>query len=91
MIRVHPGRILAREMAARKLTANALALKLRVPGNRISEIVAERRGISPETALRLGRYFGTGAELCSRLQTDFDLSQAERQLGKTIRREVEAA
>ena len=91
MIRVHPGRILAREMAARKLTANALALKLRVPGNRISEIVAERRGISPETALRLGRYFGTGAELWSRLQTDFDLSQAERQLGKTIRREVEAA
>ena len=91
MIRVHPGRILAREMEARKLTANALALKLRVPGNRISEIVAERRGISPETALRLGRYFGTGAELWSRLQTDFDLSQAERQLGKTIRREVEAA
>ncbi len=91
MIRAHPGRILAREMEARKLTANALALKLRVPGNRISEIVAQRRGISPETALRLGRYFGTGAELWSRLQTDFDLSQAERQLGKTIRREVEAA
>ncbi len=91
MIRVHPGRILAREMEARKLTANALALKLRVPGNRISEIIAERRGISPETALRLGRYFGTGAELWSRLQADFDLSQTERQLGKTIRREVEAA
>ena len=91
MIRVHPGRILAREMEARKLTANALALKLRVPGNRISEIVAERRGISPETALRLGRYFGTGAELWSRLQADFDLSQTERQLGKAIRREVEAA
>ena len=91
MIRVHPGRILAREMEARKLTANALALKLRVPGNRISEILAGRRAISPETALRLGRYFGTGAELWSRLQADFDLSQTERQLGKTIRREVEAA
>ena len=91
MIRVHPGRILAREMEARKLTANALALKLRVPGNRISEIIAGRRGISPETALRLGRYFGTGAELWSRLQADFDLSQTERQLGKAIRREVEAA
>lgn len=91
MIRVHPGRILAREMEARKLTAHALALKLRVPANRISEIVAGRRGISPETALRLGRYFGTGAELWSRLQADFDLQEAEKTLGKTIRREVEAA
>jgi addiction module HigA family antidote len=91
MLRVHPGRILAREMAARKLTANSLALKLRVPSNRISEIVAERRGISPETALRLGRYFRTGPELWSRLQADYDLSEAERRLGKAIRREVEAA
>lgn len=91
MIRVHPGRLLAREMEARKLTAHALALKLRVPANRISEIVAGRRGISPETALRLGRYLGTGAELWSRLQADFDLQEAEKALGKTIRREVEAA
>jgi addiction module HigA family antidote len=71
--------------------SNALALKLRVPGNRVSEIIAGRRSISPETALRLGRYFGTGAELWMRLQADFDLSQAERRLGRTIRREVEAA
>lgn len=91
MIRVHPGRILAREMAARKLTANALALKLRVPSNRISEIVAGRRGISAETALRLGRYLGTGAALWSRLQADYDLSETERRLGNSIRREVEAA
>lgn len=91
MIRAHPGRILAREMEARGLTAHALALKLRVPANRISEIVAGRRGISPETALRLGRYFGTGAELWMRLQADFDLQEAEKALGKTIRREVEAA
>ncbi|HYJ59349.1 MAG TPA: HigA family addiction module antitoxin [Methyloceanibacter sp.] len=91
MIRVHPGRILAREMEARNLTANALALKLRVPANRISEIIAGRRGISPETALRLGRYFGTGAELWIRLQADFDLSQAEQQFGDAIRREIAAA
>jgi antitoxin HigA-1 len=91
MIRVHPGRILAREMEARNLTANALALKLRVPPNRISEIVAGRRGISPETALRLGHYFGTGAGLWSRLQADFDLSQAERKFGDAIRRDVAAA
>jgi addiction module HigA family antidote len=91
MIRVHPGRILAREMAARSLTANALALKLRVPANRISEIVAGRRGISPETALRLGRYFRNGASFWGRLQADYDLSEAERRLGNSIRREVEAA
>jgi addiction module HigA family antidote len=91
MLRVHPGRILAREMRARKLTANALALKLRVPANRISEIVGGRRGISPETALRLGRCFGTGAELWTRLQADYDLAQAELAYGKAVRREVEAA
>jgi len=50
-----------------------------------------RRGISPETALRLGRYFGTGAELWIRLQADFDLSQAEQQFGDAIRREIAAA
>jgi addiction module HigA family antidote len=91
MIRVHPGRVLARELEARKLTANALALKLRVPANRISEIVAGRRSISPETALRLGRCFRTGGELWLRLQADFDLSQAEQRHGNAIRREVRAA
>lgn len=91
MIRVHPGRILVREMAARNLTAGALALKLRVPANRISEVAAGRRGISPETALRLGRFFGTGAALWIRLQADYDLSKAEQELGAIIRREVEAA
>ncbi len=91
MIRVHPGRILVREMEARNLSANALALKLRVPANRISEIVAGNRSISPETALRIGRYFGTGAELWNRLQADYDLAQVEQKLGKVIRKEVEAA
>lgn len=91
MIRVRPGRILVREMEARRLSANALALKLRVPANRISEVVAGNRGISAETALRLGRYFGTGPELWNRLQADYDLAQAERKLGKIIRKEVEAA
>ncbi|HEY1612304.1 MAG TPA: HigA family addiction module antitoxin [Rhizomicrobium sp.] len=88
---VHPGELLALEMKARGLSALALSLKLRVPANRISEIVRARRGITAETALRLGRYLGTGAELWMRLQSDFDLATAERDLGKTIIREVEAA
>ena len=90
MIRIHPGRILVRELHARGLSANALALKLRVPANRISEIVNGKRGISAETALRLGRYLGTGPELWVRLQADYDLAETERRIGKTVRREVEA-
>lgn len=89
MVPVHPGRILAREITARKLSANALALRLRVPANRISEIVGGWRAISAETPLRLGRYLGTGAELWSRLQADYDLALAERELGEAVRREVE--
>ena len=91
MAPIHPGRILAREMKARNLSSHALSLKLRVPANQISEIVSGKRGITPETALRLGRFFGTGAELWSRLQANYDLSKAERELGATVKREVEEA
>jgi addiction module HigA family antidote len=79
------------ELEARGLSAQALALKLRVPANRISEIVNGRRGITAETALRLGRYFGTGADLWIRLQASYNLAMAENEHGKTIRREVQVA
>jgi addiction module HigA family antidote len=82
---------LAEEMAARGLSANALALKLRVPANRITEIVNGERGVSAETALRLGRYFGTGARFWVNLQARYELALAERELGARIEREVEAA
>jgi antitoxin HigA-1 len=88
---VHPGAVLAIEMEARDLSALALALKLRVPANRISEIVSGRRSITPETALRLGHYFKTGPEIWSRLQVSYDLAMAEREHGAAIRREVEVA
>ena len=88
---VHPGETLAEEMATRKLTANALSLKLRVPANRLTDIVRGKRAISAETALRLGRYFGTGASFWMNLQARYDLAVAERDLGPTIKREVEAA
>ena len=91
MIRVHPGKILSDEMRARALSTNALALKLHVSARRITEIVNGRRSISPETAIRLGHYFGTGAGLWIRLQADYDLAQAEKELGAAIRREVAAA
>ncbi len=88
---VHPGLTLAEELEVRDLSANALALKLRVPANRLTEIIRGQRGISAETALRLGRYFGTGAALWMNLQSNYDLALAEKLLGERISREVEAA
>ena len=73
------------------MSAHALALKLRVPANRITEIIQARRGISAETALRLGRFFGTGPAFWVNLQSQYDLAVAQRDLGDVIAREVEAA
>lgn len=88
---IHPGETLREEIVARKLSANALALKLRIPANRITEIIAGKRGISAETALRLGRYFGTGAQFWVNLQARYELALAEKEHGAAIAREVEAA
>jgi addiction module HigA family antidote len=88
---VHPGRTLAAELSARGMTANALALKLRVPANRLSDIVRGQRAISPETALRLGRFFGTNPQFWMNLQAAYDLAVAKQQHGAAIDREVEAA
>ncbi|MGH6620213.1 MAG: HigA family addiction module antitoxin [Alphaproteobacteria bacterium] len=91
MIRVHPGEILADELEARNMSANALALKMRVPANRLTEIIKGRRAVSPETALRLGRCLGTGPEMWLRLQASYDLQEAQKTLGAAIEREVERA
>jgi len=91
MTPVHPGRILKRELQARGLSANRLALDLRVPSGRITQILNGKRGVTPETALRLGRYFGNSAEFWMNLQTRHDLELAEQQMGERIRTEVIAA
>ncbi|MBI1774675.1 MAG: HigA family addiction module antidote protein [Proteobacteria bacterium] len=88
---VPPGETLAEEMKARGLSANALALRLRVPANRLTGILRGERAITAETALRLGRFFGTGAAFWVNLQARYELSLAERALGAKIDREVEAA
>ncbi|HKN30948.1 MAG TPA: HigA family addiction module antitoxin [Roseiarcus sp.] len=88
---VHPGQVLEDEIAARGLTAHALGLKLRVPANRITDIINGKRGVSPDTALRLGRCLGPGAAFWLSLQTQYDLAMAEKRLGARIRAEVEAA
>ena len=91
MVAVHPGRILKRELASRDLSANKLALALRVPSGRITSILNGKRAITPETALRLSRYFNNSAQFWMNLQTRFDLIKTEQELGKRIDSEVEHA
>jgi addiction module HigA family antidote len=85
---VHPGLTVAAELAARQLSAHALALRLRVPANRITAIVNGRRAITPETALRFARFFGNPPEFWLDLQTRYDLAVARREHGAEIERDV---
>lgn len=89
-IRTHPGRILQEELAVRGLNANRLALAIRVPSNRITAIVRGERSITAETAVRLGRYLGTGAEFWMNLQSRYDISVIESAKGALIQEEVPA-
>jgi addiction module HigA family antidote len=87
---VHPGEILNEEyMKPYRLSMNRLALDLRVPVTRIADIVAERRAITPDTALRLARYFKTTPQFWLNLQTKFDLEVAEDQHLARIERDVQ--
>jgi antitoxin HigA-1 len=86
---IHPGEILREDfMSPLGLSMNRLALDLHVPVTRIAEIVHERRSISPDTALRLARYFHTTARFWLNLQAAHDLEVAEDELASTIAREV---
>ena len=77
---IHPGEFLREDfLAPLGLSANALALALRVPVTRISEIVRERRGITADTALRLARYFGTTPDFWMKMQMSYDLAIASRE------------
>jgi antitoxin HigA-1 len=81
---VHPGEVLADELEALGLSSAELARTLDVPANRISQIVAGKRSITADTALRLGRYFGSSADLWMNLQKIYDLDLAAKTLGKAI-------
>jgi addiction module HigA family antidote len=81
---IHPGEILADELRELGFSAAELARCLHVPPNRISQILRGRRDITADTALRLGRWFGTGPQLWLNLQRAYDLDVAEQQLGAAI-------
>jgi antitoxin HigA-1 len=86
---VHAGEILQEDfMKPLGITMNRLALDLHVPVTRIAEIVHERRGITPDTALRLGRYFGTSARSWLNAQVSHELEVAQDELQKRIDRDV---
>ncbi|PYU22754.1 MAG: addiction module antidote protein, HigA family [Acidobacteria bacterium] len=87
---VHPGEMLREEfMKPLGLSMNKLAMDLHVPGTRIAEIVNERRGITADTALRLGRYFKNSAEFWMNMQKHYELELAKDELAARIDRDVQ--
>jgi antitoxin HigA-1 len=88
-ITTHPGAVLREEfLKPLGLSVNAVAIALRVPANRIGAIVKGARAVSADTAIRLGRYFGTSPEFWLNLQTQHDLSKATKEVGREIARDV---
>ncbi|HUE04996.1 MAG TPA: HigA family addiction module antitoxin [Bryobacteraceae bacterium] len=90
-VTTHPGEMLREEfLVPLGMSQNALAIKIRVPATRIGEIVHGKRSITPDTALRLARFFGNSPEFWLNLQQMHDLSKARLELSKSIERDVEA-
>ena len=87
----HPGRLLKREVTARKLSANRLSLDIGVPSGRITDILNGRRSITADTAVRLGRYFGNSAQFWLDLRSQYDIAVVEREKGGEIAKRVRPA
>ncbi len=89
-VATHPGKVLKAELEERNMSANQLALAIRVPANRITAITRGERAVTAETAVRLGRYLQTGAAFWMNLQTAHDISVIEAEKGQTIAVEIVA-
>jgi addiction module HigA family antidote len=81
---IHPGEILADELAELNITPTELARQLRVPHNRITQIIQGKRAITGDTALRLGHWFGTSPAFWMNLQSLYDVRLAEQQTGSEV-------
>jgi antitoxin HigA-1 len=81
---IHPGEILADELEELGISAAELARRLKVPPNRISQIISGKRSITADTALRLGKWFGTGPKIWLNLQQAYDLDLAKLQLAQDL-------
>lgn len=82
---IHPGKHLAEQLRELEISAAELARKLKVPTNRITEIVNGQRALTCDSALRLGHFFGTGAELWLNMQKLYELRLAEEKTGAAIK------
>jgi len=82
---IHPGEHLAEELEALDMSAAELARQLRVPTNRVTQILNGTRAVTGDTALRLAHFFGTSAEFWLNLQSLYELRLAQKKLGKSIR------
>ena len=82
---IHPGEHLAEQLEALHMSAAELARQIKVPTNRITEILNGRRAVTGDTALRLGHFFGTSPEFWMNLQKLYELRLAENKSGKTIK------
>jgi addiction module HigA family antidote len=87
----HPGRLLRRELKARGMSANRLALDLGVPSGRVTDILNGRRSITADTAVRLGRFFGNRPQFWLDLQGQYEIALVERERGEEIARRVQPA
>ena len=86
---IHPGEILLEEfLKPLGISQNRLARSLAVPPRRVNEIVLGKRAITPDTALRLARFFGTTERFWLGLQTDYDLEEVTRRQGESVQRQV---
>jgi addiction module HigA family antidote len=85
-ILIHPGEHLADELNAVGMSANELARRIAVPTNRLTQIIAGKRGITGDTALRLGRWFGTGPDIWMNLQKNYELRLAEQEIGAALKK-----
>ena len=83
---IHPGEVLAEELGEIAVTPTELARQLRVPPNRITQIVQGKRAITGDTALRLGHWFGTSAQFWLNLQSAYDIRIAQAAAGREIAR-----
>ena len=81
---IHPGEILADELDALGVRPTELSRQIRVPANRISQIINGKHAITSDTALRLARWFGTSPQFWMNLQALFDVRLAEKEAGKEI-------
>jgi addiction module HigA family antidote len=86
---IHPGEILADELQELGISAAELARRLHVPTNRITQIINGQRGITADTALRLGQWFGTSPEFWLNLQKSYELRLAQHQAGEEIQKTIQ--